>query len=87
MGCFHGVVAVHRKSPPSAGLIFRLPPEVRVAVEDPDPADKVAKIELFEDGTVVESHEPADGGGAVDRESQGRSWVAPLLRQGDPSGR
>jgi hypothetical protein len=37
--------------------------EVRVAVEDPDPADKVAKIELFEDGTVVESHEPADGGG------------------------
>jgi len=37
--------------------------EVRVAVEDPDAADKVAKIELFEDGKVVESHEPADGGG------------------------
>ncbi|MCF7730605.1 MAG: CehA/McbA family metallohydrolase [Akkermansiaceae bacterium] len=37
--------------------------EVRVAVEDPDAGDKVAKFELFEDGVVVESHEPAGGGG------------------------
>lgn len=37
--------------------------EVRVAVEDPGAADKVAKIELFEDGKMVESHEQADGGG------------------------
>jgi len=36
---------------------------VRVAVEDPDAGDKVAKFELYEDGEVVESHEPADGGG------------------------
>ena len=37
--------------------------EISVSVEDPDTADKVAKIELFEDGKVVEVHEP--GGGAV----------------------
>jgi hypothetical protein len=32
---------------------------VSVTVEDPDAADKVAKIELFEDGKVVDIDEPA----------------------------
>ena len=31
--------------------------EVRVVVKDPDAADTVAKIELFEDGKVVDVHE------------------------------
>ena len=38
--------------------------EVSVVVDDPDPGDKVAKIELIEDGEVVDVHEP--GGASVE---------------------
>ncbi len=37
--------------------------EVLVRVEDPDPGDTVAKIELFEDGQVVKTKEPDAGTG------------------------
>ena len=33
--------------------------EASVCVRDPDPEDAIAKIELFEDGTVVEISEKA----------------------------
>ena len=43
------------------GTVFEEPVkavEVAVVVEDPDAGDSIAKIELFEDGAVVETREP-----------------------------
>ena len=39
--------------------------DVRVAVDDPDAADTVAKIELFEDGKVVDVYQPEPEPGAA----------------------